>query len=70
MERSTAEPKSEIAIMTPTVTKSEISRVMAAMGHRGGKIGGKISLLTMTSKERRKRASRAAKARWAKRKKR
>ena len=70
MERSTAEPKSEMAIMTPTVTKSEISRVMAAMGHRGGKIGGKISLLTMTSKERRKRASRAAKARWAKRKKR
>jgi len=50
--------------------QSEISRVMAAMGHRGGKIGGKLSLITMTSKERRERASRAAKARWAKRKKR
>ncbi len=59
-----------MATMTPTVTKAEISRVMAAMGHRGGKIGGKISLVTMTSKERRDRASRAAKARWAKRKKR
>jgi hypothetical protein len=53
MERFTAEPKSEMATMTPKATKYEISRLMAAMGHRGGEIGGKMSLLTMTSEEHR-----------------
>lgn len=40
------------------------SQVMAEMGRRGGKIGGKRSLETMTKAERKKRAERAAKARW------
>ncbi len=51
------------------VTDSDISRVMAAMGRRGGKIGGKRRLTTMTPEQRREVASNAAKARWAKREK-
>jgi hypothetical protein len=50
----------------PQPTSSEISRVMAAMGRKGGKIGGKRRLVTMTSEERRKVAAKAAKTRWAK----
>jgi len=39
---------------------------MSAMGRKGGKIGGKASLVTMTSDDRKKRALHAAKARWIK----
>lgn len=46
--------------------ESEISRVMSEMGRKGGKIGGKRSLQTMTPEERRERALRAAQARWRK----
>jgi hypothetical protein len=45
-----------------------VSRVMAQMGSRGGKIGGKRRLLTMSAEERSKIASDAARARWAKKK--
>ena len=48
--------------------EAEISRVMSAMGRKGGRIGGKASLLTMSDEQRRERALKAAKARWAKRK--
>jgi hypothetical protein len=51
----------------PKVSASDISRVMAAMGRKGGKIGGKRRLETMTSDERRRIARQAAKARWGKR---
>ena len=50
------------------VSRSEISRVMAAMGRKGGKIGGKRRLETMTADERKQVASSAANARWANRK--
>jgi hypothetical protein len=46
--------------------KIAISQIMAEMGRKGGKIGGKRSMDTMTPSERKKRAKRAAKARWAK----
>ncbi len=46
-------------------TPSEISKVMAEMGGRGGKIGGKRRLETMTAEERSTVASNAAKKRWA-----
>lgn len=46
------------------------SRVMAEMGRKGGKIGGKKSLQTMTPAERKKRAQKAAQTRWKKSKKR
>ena len=52
-------------------TKKLISEVMKAMGRKGGKIGGKRSLETMTPDERSARAKKAsdaaAKARTAKR---
>jgi hypothetical protein len=41
-----------------------LSKVMAEMGRKGGKIGGKRRLETMTASERKKAASKAAKARW------
>jgi hypothetical protein len=45
---------------------SLLSKAMAEMGRRGGKIGGKKSLETMSAIERKKRASKAAKTRWKK----
>lgn len=48
------------------VTRSDISRVMAAMGRRGGRIGGKRRMTTMTPEQRREVAKKAAQARWAK----
>jgi hypothetical protein len=42
---------------------------MAEMGRRGGQIGGKRRLETMTDRQRSTVARKAAKARWAKKKK-
>jgi hypothetical protein len=47
-------------------TRSEISRVMAEMGRRGGKIGGKRRAERMTEGERSNASAMAARARWAK----
>jgi hypothetical protein len=49
----------------PLVSRS-VSKVMAQMGSRGGKIGGKRRLVTMTPEQRTQIASDAARARWAK----
>jgi len=46
---------------------SEISRVMAELGRRGGARGGAARAANMTAKQRSKAASLAAKARWANR---
>lgn len=48
----------------PQIDRETLSRVMAEMGRKGGKIGGKRSLETMSSKDRKVRARRAARARW------
>jgi hypothetical protein len=61
--------EAEPAEQTPAPTKSLISQVMAEMGRKGGKIGGKRRLQTMTAKERHTVAVQAAKARWSKKKK-
>ncbi|MGC8549814.1 MAG: hypothetical protein ACP5M4_08950 [Acidobacteriaceae bacterium] len=45
---------------------ADLSQYMAAMGRKGGQIGGKRRLTTMTPEERRKAAQKAAKARWGK----
>lgn len=46
------------------LTKSQISMLMAQLGRKGGKIGGKRRLQTMTKKERADIARKAARARW------
>jgi hypothetical protein len=69
VERSTAEPEPTPKRKSSNVKKSEISRVMAAMGRKGGKIGGKRRMETMTPEERSQVALKAAKARWDPKKK-
>lgn len=64
VELSTAEPEApqEIAPAPPT----NISEYMAAIGRKGGQIGGKRRLTTMTAKKRKNIAIKAARARWNK----
>jgi hypothetical protein len=50
----------------PPIAPSLLSKVMAEMGRKGGKIGGKRSLETMSASDRKKRAKKAAQARWKK----
>jgi hypothetical protein len=45
-------------------TKAQVSLLMSKLGRKGGKIGGKRRLQTMTSEERSDVARLAAKARW------
>ncbi len=59
----------ESILQTETVQLSLVSQVMAEMGRKGGKIGGKRRLETMTSKRRSQVARKAAKTRWANAKK-
>lgn len=42
-----------------------LSQVMAEMGRRGGRIGGKRRLETLSDERRKEIASQAAKARWS-----
>lgn len=51
------------------VNRSLVSRVMAEMGRKGGRIGGKRRLVTLTGKRRSQIAAAAATARWAKKRK-
>ncbi len=57
--RSTETPMSVLA------NPSLLSQVMAEMGRRGGQIGGKRRLETLSDERRKEIASQAAKARWA-----
>ena len=47
--------------------KALLEEIMSELGRKGGKIGGKRSLETMTPEERRERAIKAVQAREAKR---
>jgi hypothetical protein len=47
-------------------TREQVSHFMALMGRKGGKIGGKRRMFTMSAKQRSTAASNAAKARWEK----
>jgi hypothetical protein len=69
VKRSTEERPVEVIIEVPKARKSskyDISRVMAEMGRKGGQIGGKRRLITMTKEQRSEIASKAARARWKK----
>jgi hypothetical protein len=46
------------------IDRNMLSQVMSAMGRKGGKIGGKRRLETMSAKERSRVAKKAANARW------
>lgn len=52
----------------PAMLLNTVSEYMATIGRKGGRIGGKRRLKTMTKEERRKAAAKAARARWGKRK--
>ena len=58
----------EKAEKADTVTSAELSRVMSILGRAGGKKGGKRRMETMTPEQRSEIALRAARARWAKKK--
>ncbi len=64
---STDTPEATEKMQEPT--KTDISRVMAALGRRGGKIGGKRRMAKLSEKERSDLAYKAAQARWDKAKK-
>jgi hypothetical protein len=49
----------------PTIPKN-LSAYMASMGRKGGMVGGKRRLETMTPQQRRAAAQKAAQARWKK----
>ena len=49
-----------------TPSRAEISRVMAELGRRGGKVGGKKRMETLTQEQRSQIAYKAAQARWGK----
>jgi hypothetical protein len=59
----------EAIAMSETVELTIVQQVMRDMGAKGGRIGGKRRLETMTDEQRRRSARKAAKARWAKAKK-
>jgi hypothetical protein len=56
-----AEPE---PVIGPPSLDSEVSKYMAAIGRKGGQIGGKRRLKTMTKAERSKVAAKAARTRW------
>ena len=51
---------------TETTELTIVQKVMREMGAKGGKIGGKRRLETMTDEQRKRSARKAAKARWSK----
>lgn len=63
VEQSTAE---NAPAERPTPAPSDLSQYMAAMGRKGGLVGGKRRLVTMTAAQRKKAAAKAARARWGK----
>ncbi len=65
VDRSTNEVEGAEAVTAP-IPPSDLSTYMAAIGRKGGQIGGKRRLKTMTKAERSKVAAKAAKTRWAK----
>jgi len=67
VDKSTEEtdlPKEQPAPVVPV--PSDLSAYMSAMGRKGGMVGGKRRLVTMTAAQRKKVAAKAAKARWGK----
>lgn len=69
VDQSTSEnpiPEQEAQPQAPPVSPASLSQYMAAIGRKGGKIGGKRRLKTMTKEQRQRVAAKAARARWKK----
>jgi hypothetical protein len=60
--RKSTEEKGPIEVQPPT--QADISRVMAELGRRGGRIGGKKRAASMTPERRKEIALKAARSRW------
>lgn len=56
----------KLATEPEPIDSSVLSRIMSEMGKKGGKIGGKRRMVTMTQEQRSQIALKAAKARWGK----
>jgi hypothetical protein len=71
VEQSTTEAPESEELQPPeaATVPADLSAYMAAMGRKGGSIGGKRRLLTMTPAQRKAVAAKAAGARWGKVKK-
>ena len=65
VDQSTAENTPAEA---PVTVPSDLSAYMSAMGRRGGMVGGKRRLVTMTPAARKKAAAKAAQVRGGKKK--
>src|SRR5689334_3372217 len=64
-ENALPQPSSaDAANVSSFPTAAQISEFMSEMGKKGGKIGGKRRLETMTAEDRSAVASKAARARW------
>ncbi len=66
VERSTSETPEPEEVTAPASLPSDLSHYMRAIGRKGGLIGGKRRLKTMTKEQRRKVAAKAARTRWKK----
>ena len=66
VDQSTNEQPPEPETVT-VAAPVNLSEYMASIGRKGGQIGGKRRLKTMTKEQRRKVAAKAARARWKRR---
>jgi hypothetical protein len=67
VDRSTSDtPEPEVVSPPVAAAPVNLSEYMASIGRKGGQIGGKRRLKTMTKEQRRKVATKAARARWKK----
>lgn len=66
VKKSTESMEDEHAVLYPPTQASveEISRVMAELGRRGGRLGGAARAASMTPERRREIALKAARKRW------
>jgi hypothetical protein len=74
VDRSTDETPEPEHVLEPatssssTIPPQHLSAYMAAIGRKGGQIGGKRRLKTMTKEQRRRVAAKAARMRWSRKK--
>ena len=66
VDQSTSEAPAEVQPPEAAAAPVNLSEYMAAIGRKGGQIGGKRRLTTMTKAARSRVAAKAARARWKK----